>query len=80
MIDQINCGLNASEIRKHVQFRHPKSVDEAITLAIEYEAFEGPRTILRKPFPDENKKLKLSKILKYLRKIWLQLFQKKCQK
>ena len=39
VIDQFICGLNSSEIRKHVQFRHPKSVDEAITLAIEYEAF-----------------------------------------
>ena len=39
VIDQFICGLNSSEIRKHVQFRHPISVDEAIALAIEYEAF-----------------------------------------
>ena len=45
VIDQFICGLNASEIRKHIQFRHPKSVDEAITLAIEYEAFEHLRKL-----------------------------------
>ena len=36
VIDQFICGYNNTEIRKHVQFRHPKSVDEAITLTIEY--------------------------------------------
>lgn len=53
VIDQFICGLNHTEIKKHVQFRHPRSVDEAITLAIEYEAFEGPKTILRKPLSEE---------------------------
>lgn len=45
VIDQFICGYNIPEIRQHVQFRHPKSVDEAITLTNEYETFEGPKTI-----------------------------------
>lgn len=53
VIDQFICGLNHAEMKKHVQFRHPRSVDEAITLAIEYEAFEVPKTILRKPLIEE---------------------------
>lgn len=66
-------------MEKHVQFRPAKSVDEAITLTIEYEAFEGPKTIFRKPTFEEIKFmlfLNLSKFPKLLKKSWPQLFQK----
>lgn len=48
-IDQFINGLSSHEIKKHVQFAHPKSLDEAITLAIEFEAFDGPADSIKKP-------------------------------
>lgn len=41
-IDQFINGLSSYGMKKLVQFAHPKSLDEAITLAIEFEAFDGP--------------------------------------
>ena len=49
LIDQFIYGLARPELHSHVQFRHPTSIDAAIALAIEYEAFEGSHGILRKP-------------------------------
>jgi len=50
VIDPFIDGLGGYEIRKHEQFHHPKSVDEAISLAIEFEAFTGKQTLTqRKP-------------------------------
>ena len=49
LIDQFIYGLARPELRSHVQFRHPTSIDAAIALAIEYEAFEASHGILRKP-------------------------------
>ena len=34
-------GLSSNDMKKHVHFKHPKTLDEAITLAVEYEAFES---------------------------------------
>ena len=34
-------GLCISKITRHVQFAHPASLDRAISLALEFEAFEG---------------------------------------
>ena len=48
-IDQFINGLTSHEMKKHVQFHHPKTLDEAITFAVEYEAFDGPYDITRKP-------------------------------
>lgn len=39
VLDQFITGLDGIEMRKHVQFSHPKRLDEAITLAVEYETF-----------------------------------------
>jgi hypothetical protein len=36
-------------VRSHVQYRHPSTIDAAIALAIEFEAFENSQGILRKP-------------------------------
>ena len=41
VIEQYINGLGSAEIRRHVQFAHPTSVDRAISLAVEFEAFEG---------------------------------------
>ena len=40
VLDQFVNGLGNSEIRKHVQFAHPRKLHEAISLATEYECFE----------------------------------------
>ena len=49
IIDQFINGLLKPEIRSHVQYRHPLTIDAAIALAVEFEAFEGTHSILRKP-------------------------------
>ena len=40
VLDQFVNGLGNSEIRKHVQFAHPRNLHEAISLVTEYECFE----------------------------------------
>ena len=40
ILDQFVNGLGNAEIRKHVQFAHPRNLHEAISLATEYECFE----------------------------------------
>ena len=50
VMDQFGIGLGNLELRRHVQFGHPRTLNEAISLAVEYEAFEpssGDR--VRKP-------------------------------
>ena len=50
VLDQFILGVGNVEIRRHVQFGHPRDVNAAISLAIEYEAFEaGNKDKLRKP-------------------------------
>ena len=41
VIDQFINGLGHHELQRHVQFRHPNTLHEAIGLATEYEALEG---------------------------------------
>ena len=40
-IDHFIHGLSSYDMKKHVHFNHPKMLDEAITSAVEYEAFES---------------------------------------
>ena len=40
-VDQFIAGLGDQAMRRHVQFNRPVSLDAAISLAMEYEAFEG---------------------------------------
>ena len=40
VLDQFVIGLNNHELKRHVQFGHPKNLNEAIALALEYESFE----------------------------------------
>ena len=50
VVDQFNLGLGSVELRRHVQFGHPHDLNEAISLAIEFEAFEaGNKDKLKKP-------------------------------
>lgn len=41
IVEQYINGLGNQEIKRHVQFAHPTSFDMAISLALEFEAFEG---------------------------------------
>ena len=50
VLDQFTHGLGSVELRGHVLFGHPRDVNEAISLAIEYEAFQsGNKDKMRKP-------------------------------
>ena len=44
VLDQFMTGLGSVDIRKHVQFAHPKDLNEAISLATEFECFETSLT------------------------------------
>lgn len=41
VLDQFISGLGSIELQKHVQFHHPKTLEAAINLAMEYTAFVG---------------------------------------
>ena len=53
VIDQFINGLGHHELRKHVQFRHPRTLHEAIGPATEYEALEGSIDRVKKPQNEE---------------------------
>lgn len=53
VIDQFINGLGHHELQKHVQFRHPRTLHEAIGLATEYEALEGSIDRVKKPQNEE---------------------------
>ena len=40
VLDQLVNGVGNSEIRKHVQFAHPRKLREVISLATEYECLK----------------------------------------
>lgn len=48
-VEQFISGLGSQELKRYVQFSHPKSLDRAISLALEFESFEGSQDALRKP-------------------------------
>ena len=41
VLDQFTQGLDSPDLKRHVQFGHPKDVTEAIFLSVEFEAFES---------------------------------------
>jgi hypothetical protein len=49
VIDQFINGLGEQGLRRHVQFGHPTTLEVAISLAVEYEAFEGSHNLASKP-------------------------------
>ena len=40
ILDSFTQGLQNIDMQKHIQFQHPKNVNEAISAAVEYDAFE----------------------------------------
>ena len=40
VLDQFVIGLNNHKLKTHVKFGHPKNLNEAFALALEYESFE----------------------------------------
>ena len=52
VVDQFIAGLGAVELQKFVQFQHPKTLETAINLAIEYTAFVGNLDKITKPALD----------------------------
>ena len=55
VVDQFVEGLGNRDLKRYVQLlNRPKTLDQAISYAIEYEAFEGPLENIKKPqFSDE---------------------------
>ena len=49
LLDQYIAGLDNQELRRHVQFAHPQSLDKAISLALEFEAFNATQLGSSKP-------------------------------
>ncbi|CAC5425327.1 unnamed protein product [Mytilus coruscus] len=51
IIEQYISGLANPELKRHVQFSHPTTLDRAISLALEFEAFEGSQIspVIKKP-------------------------------
>lgn len=49
VIDQYLNGLGNHELKKHLTFKHPQTLEQAISYASEYEAIEGPLDKIRKP-------------------------------
>ena len=53
VVDQFIAGLGSTELQKFVQFQHPKTLEAAINLAIEYTAFVGNLDKIVKPALDK---------------------------
>jgi len=49
LINKFIRGLNNLDLQKHVQFQRARTLDTAISYAIEYEAFINPQNQFRKP-------------------------------
>lgn len=54
LINKFIRGLNNLDLQKHVQFQRAKTLDTAISYAIEYEAFINPQNHMRKPTVNES--------------------------
>lgn len=52
IIEQYISGLGDADLKRHVQFSHPSSLDNAISLALEFKAFEDSQIVPRKPKSD----------------------------
>lgn len=47
--DQFIYRLGSQEIKAHVKSKHPQTLDQAISLAVKFESFEGSESTLNKP-------------------------------
>lgn len=46
--DQYQNGLRNHELKKHLPFKHPQTLEQVISYASDYEAIEGPLHKVRK--------------------------------
>ncbi|CAC5394893.1 unnamed protein product [Mytilus coruscus] len=75
IVEQYISGLGSAELKRHVQFAHPTTLDRAISLAVEFEAFEGAQIYPSKPKDVEERSVlaltnsKLGEVKLGLRKI-----------
>ncbi|MEW8548365.1 MAG: hypothetical protein AB2693_33100 [Candidatus Thiodiazotropha sp.] len=53
VLEQYLNTVGSTDLKEHVIFRHPKSLDEAISHTVEYEAVKGNQTVPSKPSNDE---------------------------
>ena len=54
IIEQYVPGLGNPELKRHAQFAHLSPLDRTISIAVEFEGFEGSKYLqYRKPRPDE---------------------------
>ena len=53
VLEQYLLGVGSTDLREHIIFRHPKTVDEAIAHTVEYEAVKGTYSGPVKPLFDE---------------------------
>ena len=78
-IEQFINSLDDHELRKHVKFNRPLSLDEAISYAVEFEAFEGEKPAKPKnaniyavasgvPLSDKDRIQKLEEEIQFLKK------------
>ena len=78
-IEQFINSLDDHELRKHVKFNRPLSLDEAISYAVEFEAFEGEKPAKPKnaniyavasgvPMSDKDRIQKLEEEIQFLKK------------
>ena len=49
VLEQYLTSVGSTELKNHVIFQHPKSLDEAISHTVEYEAVKGNQTVPSKP-------------------------------
>jgi hypothetical protein len=55
VLDQFVMGLTSLDMRKHVQFNHPRNLNHALSLAIEFDSFHSSlQDSMRKPRPSVN--------------------------
>ena len=57
VLEQYLNNIGSSDLKEHVIFRHPKSVDEAIAYTVEYEAVKGIQVFTSKPKTEQDKEL-----------------------
>ncbi|MES9903136.1 MAG: hypothetical protein ABW168_10735 [Sedimenticola sp.] len=49
VLEQFLNGIGSSDVREHIIFHHPKTVEQTISLTIEYEAVKGSQVFPSKP-------------------------------
>ena len=74
-LDQFIAGLGCPELQIFVQFQHPKTLEAAINLAIEYTAFMGNLVKVMKPSLDNEGEICLFDLVLYVPSTIFQLYR-----